>query len=59
MVPEPVGGVTFQSSTVEKRRSKLDQLVESEGIDSLEAFLQDNAHDSVVPGKLSRSAERS
>jgi hypothetical protein len=34
----------------EKRRIKLDQLVESEGYDTLEAFLEDNVHDSVVPG---------
>ena len=34
----------------EKRRIKLDQLVESEGYDTLEAFLEDDAHDSVVPG---------
>lgn len=38
----------FQSSTVEKRRSKLGELVESEGYDNLEHFLKDNAHDSVV-----------
>lgn len=33
-----------------KRWIKLDQLVKSEGHDALEAFLDDNAHDSIVPG---------
>ena len=34
----------------EKRQAKLAELVESEGYDTLEHFLEDNAHDSVVPG---------
>jgi hypothetical protein len=35
---------------VEKRQAKLAELVESEGYDTLEQFLEDNVHDSVVPG---------
>jgi hypothetical protein len=34
----------------EKQQAKLSELVESEGYDSLEQFLKENAHDSVVPG---------
>jgi hypothetical protein len=34
----------------EKQQAKLSELVESEGYDSLEQFLEENAHDSVVPG---------
>jgi hypothetical protein len=37
-------------SPAEKRRIKLDQLIEIEDYETLEAFLEDNAHDSVVPG---------
>jgi hypothetical protein len=37
-------------SPAAKRLAKLHQLIESEGYDTLEAFLEDNAHDSVVPG---------
>ncbi len=41
---------TMAEITAEERRLKLDRLVESEDYDSLEAFLEANAHDSVVPG---------
>jgi len=37
-------------SPAEKRQAKPAELVESEGYDSREAFLEANAHDSVVPG---------
>jgi hypothetical protein len=37
-------------SPAEKRQAKLKQLIEAEGYDTLEQFLEDNAHDSVVPG---------
>ena len=40
----------IDQSPAEKRQAKLKQLILSEGYESLEAFLEDNAHDSVVPG---------
>jgi hypothetical protein len=36
--------------SAEKRQAKLGRLIESEGYDTIEQFLADNAHDSVVPG---------
>ena len=37
-------------SPAARRQAKLRQLIEAEGYETLEAFLEDNALDSVVPG---------